>query len=82
MEDFSSCRSAENHLENYKKIQSSIREDQLHEDQTEGQLHKTANETSVWSEGHEYTIEDTIEDETVAVKIKKVSLLSDRPGCF
>ena len=82
MEDFSSsCRSAENHLQNYKKFQTSIREDQLPEDQTEGQLHETANETSVWSEGHEDTIEDTIEDETVAVKIRKVnsSLLSDRP---
>ena len=74
MEDFSSsCRSAENHLQNYKKFQTSIREDQLPEDQTEGQLHETANETSVWSEGHEDTIEDTIEDETVAVKIRIVN---------
>lgn len=65
MEDFSSsCRSAENNLQNYKKFQTSIREDF-----PEGQLHETANETSVWSEGHEDTIEDTVEDETVAVKI-------------
>ena len=80
MEDFSSsCRSAENHLQNYKKFQTSIREDQLPEDQTEGQLHETANETSVWSEGHEDTIEDTIEDETVAIKIRTVNsiFLSD-----
>ena len=57
MEDFSSsCRSAENHLQNYKKFRTSIREDQVPEDQTEGQLNETSNETSVWSEGHEDTI--------------------------
>ena len=80
MEDFSSsCRSAENHLQNYKKFQTSIRED-FPEDQTEGQLHETANETSVWSEGHEDTIEDTIEDETVKIRKVYSSQLSDWPG--
>ena len=72
MEDFSSsCRSAENNLQNYKKFQTSIRDD-FPEEQPEGQLHETANETSVWSEGHEDTIEDTVEEETVAIGVRKV----------
>ena len=72
MEDFSSsCRSAENNLQSYKKFQTSIRED-FPEDQPEGQLHETANETSVWSEGHEDTIEDTVEEETIAIGVRNV----------
>ena len=83
MEDFSSsCRSAENNLQNYKQFQTSIRED-FPEDQPEGQLHETANETSVWSEGHE----DTVEEGTVAIGIRKIysNSHSDRPNaiiCF